>query len=123
MSSKNNKRDVFVFAYWEPMEEPVLMGILHSELLRGKEVFSFAYENAWLQSEYAQVLDPDLGLYEGLHYLNVGKPNFGLFLDSSPDRWGRILMRRREAAFAREEDRPEQNLFETDYLLGVYDGH
>jgi serine/threonine-protein kinase HipA len=32
-------------------------------------------------------------------------------------------MRRREAAMARQEKRPEQNLFETDYLLGVYDGH
>ncbi|TNE81229.1 MAG: type II toxin-antitoxin system HipA family toxin [Bacteroidetes bacterium] len=99
------------------------MGTLHSELLRGKEVFSFEYENAWLQSEYAQVLDPDLDLYEGLHYLNEGKPNFGLFLDSSPDRWGRILMRKREAALARMEERSVRNLFETDYLLGVYDGH
>lgn len=123
MSTKNTKRDVFVFAHWEPLEEPVLMGTLHSELLRGKEVFSFEYDNAWLKSDYAQVLDPELELYEGLHYLNDGKPNFGLFLDSSPDRWGRILMRRREAALARKEDRLEQNLFETDYLLGVYDGH
>ena len=123
MSTKYTKRDVFVFAHWEPLGEPFLMGTLHSELLRGKEVFSFEYENAWLQSEYAQVLDPDLSLYEGLHYLNDGKPNFGLFLDSSPDRWGRILMRRREAALARKEDAPERNLFETDYLLGVYDGH
>lgn len=123
MSIRNTKRDVFVFAHWKPLGEAILMGTLHSELLRGKEVFSFEYENAWLQSEYAQVLDPDLGLYEGLHYLNDGKPNFGLFLDSAPDRWGRILMRRREAALARKEGRSERNLFETDYLLGVYDGH
>jgi serine/threonine-protein kinase HipA len=32
-------------------------------------------------------------------------------------------MRRREAAFARNENREEKKLFETDYLLGVYDGH
>ena len=32
-------------------------------------------------------------------------------------------MRRREAAVARIEKRQEQTLFETDYLLGVYDGH
>jgi len=32
-------------------------------------------------------------------------------------------MRRREAAMARMEARAEQNLFETDYLLGVFDGH
>ena len=44
-------------------------------------------------------------------------------MDSSPDRWGRLLMRRREAAMARLEGRKEQLLFETDYLLGVYDQH
>ena len=51
------------------------------------------------------------------------KSNFGIFMDSSPDRWGRLLMRRREAAMARLEGRKEQLLFETDYLLGVYDQH
>ena len=69
------------------------------------------------------MLDPSLQLFSGLHYLNEDQDNFGIFLDSSPDRWGRILMRRREAALARNEDREENKLFETDYLLGVYDGH
>ena len=62
-------------------------------------------------------------LYQGLHYLIEEQKNFGMFLDSSPDRWGRILMQRREAAVARIENRTEQKLYETDYLLGVYDGH
>ncbi len=124
MMKKNlTKREIFVCAHWEGMTEPILMGTLHSELLRGKEVFSFGYEESWIKSKYAQVLDPDLELYAGLHYLHDNKPNFGLFLDSSPDRWGRILMRRRESALARFEQRSEQTLFETDYLLGVYDGH
>src|SRR5690606_9965432 len=71
-----------------------------------------------------QLLDPDLQLFAGVQYLSKqDKNNFGMFLDSSPDRWGRILMRRREAALARLENRPEQHLFETDYLLGVYDAH
>lgn len=123
MAKRGEKRDVFVFAHWDGMDAPILMGTIHSELLRGKEVFSFEYNEDWLQSENAQVLDPDLELYSGLHYLSDDKPNFGIFLDSSPDRWGRILMRRREAALARKEEHKEQNLFETDYLLGVFDGH
>jgi len=49
--------------------------------------------------------------------------NFGVFLDSSPDRWGRLLMRRREAAIARAEGRNANTLRESDYLLGVFDGH
>ena len=32
-------------------------------------------------------------------------------------------MRRREAALARQEQRTPSNLYETDYLLGVYDGN
>ncbi len=124
MNPQTNRRDIFVFAHWAGLPEPRLMGTLHSELLRGKEVFSFEYDAAWLHSEQVHLLDPDLQLYSGLHYLNDDKKvNFGLFLDSSPDRWGRILMRRREAALARFEKRPEKNLFETDYLLGVYDEH
>jgi serine/threonine-protein kinase HipA len=117
-------RAVFVYADWIGFKEPILMGILKAELLRGKEVFSFEYDTNWLAVNRPNLMDPDLQLYAGKQYLNDPKKNnFGVFLDSSPDRWGRILMRRREAALSRIEKRPERNLFETDYLLGVYDGH
>jgi len=53
--------------------------------------------------------------------LNDNKPNFGLFLDSSPDRWGRTLMKKREAIKAREEKQKAKPLFESDFLLGVND--
>jgi len=92
-------------------------------LLRGIEVFSFQYSAEWLSSNFAQTLDPDLFYSEGLQYLSDDKPNFGLFLDSSPDRWGRVLLRRREAAMARFEKRAVQNLTELDFLLGVFDGN
>lgn len=84
-----------------------------------EEIFSFEDDEAWLKSRNAQTLDPDLGFFTGIQYLNDEKPNFGIFLDSSPDRWGRTLMDRREAAIARSEGRQPKNLFETDYLLGV----
>ena len=69
------------------------------------------------------MLDPALQLYTGPQYLAEEKSNFGLFLDSAPDRWGRLLMRRREAALARQEDRRAEPLLDSDYLLGVFDGH
>lgn len=117
-------RYVFVYADWEGVNGPILIGILHAELLRRKEIFSFEYNYEWLKSEHVQLLDPDLQLYFGMQYLNNDdKINFGMFLDSSPDRWGRVLMLRREAAIARKEQRPKAHLFEIDYLLGAYDGH
>lgn len=118
------KREIYVYAHWEGIENPALIGVLWSERLRGKEIFSFQYDEEWLKSPNVSVLDPDLQLYSGLHYLgDQDKENFGLFTDSSPDRWGRLLMRRREAAMARKEERNIQALYETDYLLGVFDGH
>ena len=124
MARDKQKRKIVVYADWKGLNGPVLMGFLYAELLRGKEIFSFEYDSRWLQSKQALLLDPELQLYPGIQYLKDDKKyNFGIFLDSSPDRWGRILMRRREAALARVEERSQHNLFETDYLLGVHDEH
>jgi serine/threonine-protein kinase HipA len=115
-------REIEVWADWQERDSPTLMGRLRSSLTRGKEVFSFSYEDDWLAGGAARQLDPDLRLFGGPQYPNSGeRPNFGLFLDSSPDRWGRLLMQRREAALAREAKHPVRRLVETDYLLGVHD--
>jgi serine/threonine-protein kinase HipA len=123
MASKDEQRSISVYAHWLGLEGPIRMGTLFSTRTRGKEIFSFEYDDAWLKKGKAQNLDPDLMLFSGPQYLNDGKNNFGIFLDSSPDRWGRVLMDRREALTARLEGRKSISLFETDYLLGVYDGH
>jgi len=114
-------KEILVYADWQSLGGPQLMGTLQAKLLRGKEIFSFSYEQSWLDFGLAQALDPELKLYTGPQYLSDDKPNFGLFLDSSPDRWGRVLMKRREAMIAREEQRKVDALFESDYLLGVND--
>lgn len=116
-----NQKQIHVYLDWLDLGGLQKLGILQAEQLRGKEVFSFSYNREWLESGFAMLLDPDLGLYGGPQYLRDDKPNFGLFMDSSPDRWGRILMQRREAVSARNEDRKVRPLFESDYLLGVYD--
>ena len=123
MALRNTHRTILVYAHSVELREPNLLGVLHADLVRGKEVFSFEYNAGWLESGRAQSLDPDLQLYSGPQYLPQEKSNFGIFLDSSPDRWGRTLMDRREALLARIEERKPRPLFETDYLLGVFDGH
>ena len=80
------------------------------------------YGTSWLSSESANYFfDPDLALYNGRHYAPMDKTFFGIFADSCPDRWGRLLMKRRETIKARKEDRKPKKLGECDYLLGVYD--
>lgn len=117
------RKEILVYAHWVGMQAPCLMGLLYATPSRGKELFSFEYDKGWLQSDYAQIIDPDLQLFEGAQYLRDEKANFGVFLDSSPDRWGRVLMLRREAARAREGGRRVRILNESDYLLGVFDGN
>lgn len=115
--------DERIFAYFDAgtVGEPILMGTLFVGHSRGKEIFSFEYADAWLRDPSALALDPHLSLFEGRQYVPEDKANFGIFLDSAPDRWGRVLLRRREARRAREEGRRERRLSETDFLLGVFD--
>lgn len=113
--------DILIYADWESLGGPRLMGTLSVLHTKGREVFSFAYEKQWLEAGIAQHLDPDLQFYAGPQYLAGTKPNFGIFLDSSPDRWGRVLMDRREAIQAKQQERKQKKLFEEDYLLGVFD--
>jgi|SRR5450432_156034 len=113
--------DILVFADWFELKGPVRMGTLSVSHVKGREVFSFSYEKSWLDRGQAQILDPDLQLFTGTQYLTTDKKNFGIFLDSSPDRWGHVLMKRREAIRARMEKRKEKTLFQEDFLLGVFD--
>ncbi len=123
MAKSIDRKRIAVYAHWHGLVAPTLMGELLATPVRGQEVFSFAYASSWLATVPAQLLDPALQLYTGPQYLAEEKSNFGLFLDSAPDRWGRLLMRRREAALARQEGRRAEPLLESDYLLGVFDGH
>ncbi|MBU1238328.1 HipA domain-containing protein [Myxococcota bacterium] len=121
--TKNNRFRIEVWADWVSVGGPIFMGTLFVTPSRGKEIFSFEYDIDWLENPNAQVLDPSLFLFSGKQYVPTDHGNFGLFLDSCPDRWGRVLMRRREAQLAREENRRPRKLQESDFLLGVYDGH
>lgn len=116
-------KKILVYADWEELNGSKLMGILQAEQVRGKEVFSFEYSQEWLElgEKVVLILDPKLSFFSGPQYNYDDKPNFGLFMDSSPDRWGRVLMERREAMQARTEKRKPELLKESDYLLGVFD--
>lgn len=113
-------RKSYVFADWEPFSKPILIGVLRSDRLRGKEHFRFSYDQGWLNCSSAQQIDPELYLFQGDQH-SQSDHNFRIFLDSSPDRWGRLLMKRREAVIADQEERAPRALDDLDYLLGVHD--
>lgn len=117
MSTKTN---IYVYAHWKGMQVPKNIGILSAQQAKGKKAFSFEYDKEWLKSEQKFLLDPDIQLYGGPQYPNQ-KENFGIFLDSMPDTWGRTLMKRREAQQAKEKNEKPKTLYDIDFLLGVYD--
>lgn len=79
----------------------------------------FSYEPDWLKLAHAFPLDPELDLAAGDFF--PGDANFGVFMDSCPDRWGQILMKRREAVAAKDAGRTPKTLGPWDFLLGVQD--
>lgn len=115
-----NKFDIYVYADWKGMPAPKLIGVLSAHFAKGKKAFGFEYDNAWIASRQRQLLDPDIQFFSGMQFPH-NKENFGVFLDSMPDTWGRTLMKRRVVQQARERNEKAPVLYDIDYLLGVYD--
>ncbi|UUF00222.1 type II toxin-antitoxin system HipA family toxin [Xanthomonas hortorum pv. pelargonii] len=102
-----------------------LVGYLTRQYSRRGETLQFEYAAGWLANETpvrAFALDPQLPLYAGASIARVGASELtGAFLDCSPDRWGKLLMKRREVIMAREQGRKVRALRPWDYLIGVND--
>lgn len=115
-----NQKTIFVYDDFST-DQPVLMGSLYVNVIKGGESYSFEYDIGWLKKTgLTLTLDPELMPYSGRQY-PTGKNIFGLFADASPDRWGRVLMNKRERILAEKEGRKPSKLYDSDYLLGVYD--
>ena len=115
-----DKTDIWVYADWKGMISPKCIGILSAQQAKGRKAFGFSYDADWISSQEQLLLDPDIAWYSGQQYPN-GKENFGVFLDSMPDTWGRTLMKRRAALNAKEQGKPAPILYDIDFLLGVHD--
>lgn len=115
-----NKTDILVYAHWLGMPEPKCIGVLSAQQAKGRKAFSFSYDADWMRSKEQQLLDPDIAWFSGAQYPN-NKENFGLFMDSMPDTWGRKLMQRRAAQLAGETGKSTAVLYDIDFLLGVFD--
>lgn len=113
------EKKIYVFADFLSFSNE-LVGTMYVSQTRGKEFYSFEYNENWLENK-KMLLDPDLQLYRGRQYITDDKNIFGVFADSCPDRWGRRLMKRREEIRAKKEGVKPEKLLESDYLLGVYD--
>lgn len=122
MARAKPAREAFeVFLDAAELTVPQKVGTLFRPDLRTDLPASFEYDESWLKSERVFMLDPRLQLWRGEQHPSAQAPAFGIFMDSAPDRWGRLLMERREAALALREGRKGRALQEMDFLLGVHD--
>ena len=112
---------LYVFADFDWLKEPRLIGELSYESLRGSDSYGFCYSDDWLRDYGNLFLSDDLNNYPGQQYTAPGKDIFGCFSDALPDRWGRTLINRREQILAKEEKRPVRRLSSFDYLVGIED--
>ncbi|MDF3887067.1 type II toxin-antitoxin system HipA family toxin [Cupriavidus basilensis] len=113
-----------VYADWDGLASAKRLGWLHARKARAAELFEFEYDPAALADPALGRLqiDPRIGLYSGPQFPGEHHDKFGVFADSCPDRWGRVLMRRRLERDVRDGIFPKgTRLFESDYLLGVHD--
>ena len=116
----SGKFDIYVFANWSGLKGPLFIGTLSAHFAKGKKAFSFEYDKNWLKTDAQQLLDPDIAFYSGPQY-PPSKENFGIFLDSMPDTWGKTLMKRQVAHEARAKNEKAKTLYDIDYLLRVHD--
>jgi len=91
------------------------------ESLRGSDSYAFKFDNDWLRQYGSLFLSADINNYPGQQYTQPGRDIFGCFSDALPDRWGRLLLNRREQILATEERRPVRRLSSFDYLMGIDD--
>ncbi|WP_304286361.1 type II toxin-antitoxin system HipA family toxin [Porphyromonas uenonis] len=112
---------LLVYADFDWLKEPTLMGELSYESLRGEDSYGFSFDEEWLRKAGELFLSADLNNYLGVQYTAAGCDIFGCFSDALPDRWGRTLLNRREQLLAQEEGRPLLRLSSFDYLLGIDD--
>lgn len=112
---------LFVYADFDWLDAPCLVGQLSYDSVRGSDIYGFAFDKDWL-ARYSDIfLGEDLLPYVGLQYAHAGKDIFACFSDALPDRWGRTLLDRREQIAACDEKRPVRRLSSFDYLRGIDD--
>ena len=112
---------ITVYADFDFLASPQEIGTLGYERVRGKDHFVFEYSREWLKLHGGIVLSGDLMNVPSLQHPRGTDSVFGFVKDSFPDRWGRLLLDRRERLKAQAEGRPVQMLTNYDYLTGIED--
>ena len=114
-------KKITVYADFDFLSDAQEIGTLGYEHVRGKDHFVFEYSRDWLKQYGGILLSGDLMNVPSLQHPRGNDNVFGFVKDSFPDRWGRLLLDRRERLTAQSEGRPTRMLTNYDYLIGIED--
>ena len=103
-------KKITVFADFDFLSAPQEIGTLDYERVRGNDHFAFKYSIDWLKSNGGIILSGDLMNVSSQQHPREGSNVFGFIKDSFPDRWGRLLLDRRERILAKAEHRDVRQL-------------
>lgn len=112
---------LYVYADWVGLEKPTQIGVLQYDRKGADEVYSFCFNNLWLATHKDLFLSADLENWSGWQYPAEKNAIPGMFADVMPDRWGRLLLRRREQLLAQKEHRSVRQLSSYDMLMLIHD--
>ena len=112
---------ITVYADFDFLVTPQEIGILGYDHVRGKDHFVFEYSREWLKLHGGITLSGDLMNVSSMQHPRGTDSVFGFVKDSFPDRWGRLLLDRRERLNAQTEGRTVRILTNYDYLVGIED--
>ena len=71
-----NQKTIYVYDDFS-QEEPILLGMLYVNVIKGGETYSFEYSNGWLkQTNLSVSLDPELMPYGGRQFPNGKRMDF-----------------------------------------------
>ena len=108
-----------VYADFDWLDIPVLVGTLSHEMLRGTPSYGFSFDTEWLRMYRSTLLSGDLMNFSGNQYKSG--EIFGCFGDAMPDRWGKRLIDKRERIKAEQEKRIPRTFTDYDYLTQLDD--
>ena len=111
---------LYIYADFDWLEKPELIGRLTYERLRGNGTYGFGFDNDWLKNHSDILISEEVGNFSGFQY-SQEEHVCGFVSDTLPDRWGRRLLERKEQTEAIEEKRPKRTLYSYDYLVGIDD--
>ena len=118
---KPQTQTLYVYLDCSLSDTPQFLGQLYREVLRGVPKYAFEFDKQWLKDHANIRFSADLENFSGRQYVPRDADMFGCFSDAMPDRWGRLLLNRREQLDAQKQNRPPKTLTAFDLLSEVDD--